>query len=51
VFGKKRKAAPEDIPADLFVPRPEKQKAPDPETDELKELVGEALRSARADAE
>jgi hypothetical protein len=51
VFGKKRKASPEDIPADLFVPRPEKPKAHDPETDELKQLVGDALESARADAE
>jgi len=51
VFGKKRKASPEEIPADLFVPRPEKPKVRDAETDELKELVGEALESARADAE
>jgi hypothetical protein len=51
VFGKKRKPSAEDIPADLFRSRPEKPKAPDPATDELRELVGEALSSARADAE
>jgi hypothetical protein len=50
VFGKKRKTPDDEIPADLLRPRSVKQKEPDPEGDELRELVGEAL-SAHPDAE